>query len=114
MRTRVYSLLLLLAFAFGVVVWPTWHKAHCGTLSPGLAVQAPVPAAEHDRHSIPTHDADRCQVCLAAALGLDQPVAVALPSLVVVLCAVAVFPTAPPTPRPAYRLPFSCGPPPAC
>jgi hypothetical protein len=114
MRTRVYSLLLLLAFAFGVVISPAWHKAHCGTLSPGLAVQAPVPAAEHDRHSTPAHDADRCQVCLVAALGLVQPVAAALPLLVLAPCAVAAFPAAPPTPRPAYRLPFSCGPPPTC
>jgi hypothetical protein len=114
MRTRVHSLLLLLAFALGVVVYPVWHRAHCGTPPHVLAEQASVPADDHDGHSTPAHDPDRCQVCLVAALGLVQPVAAALPPLVLAPVTVAAFPVEAPTQRPAYRLPFSCGPPPTC
>ena len=110
-RRMASSMFLLLLFA-GVVLHPAWQGAHgSGSTAASVARQA-VHHSHDDEGGAPSrHDATHCQVCQIAAAGF-VPAVTAVTSVWHLppceRCAGALWR---PAFRPAFSLPFSCGPP---
>jgi hypothetical protein len=115
MRMRTYSAILLCGFVLGVLLYPAWHRGHVCVAPPVAAPDTCASAGCEHGDPVPVHDPDRCLVCLLIAAGLVPPVAVALARAVPLPAAEGIgLPVPSPAQRLACRLPFSCGPPPAC
>lgn len=111
MRMRVSSLLLVLAFVSGVIVYPAWHQAHCGVQSRPDTEHVPVLVTVPHANAVPGHDPGHCQVCTLATVAFDQPYTAISPTPGVPQYEPANPPSQTPVRRLAFILPFSRGPP---
>lgn len=75
---------LLLLFAIGVILLPTWHKASLGAFSAMLthgASNNPIKNNENEKSSRTEHNPATCLLCRLAGTVLDSPMPAVIPTV---------------------------------